>query len=229
MAPVSILHCLCRAILCRVMIESQSVYIVDDDAAVRDALSILVKSINLNVMEFSSADQFLDEYDPQRPGCLITDVYMPGMDGVALQKRLNDIGSQLPIIVMSGHGDIPLAVNMIRNGAFNFVEKPFSNHQMLEHIQQALKLDSERRSTTNESDQSQQYYATLTPREKEVLEFLISGVSNKVIAARMSVSPRTIETHRANVLRKMNSESVVSLVQKISYVRRISDQDQQTR
>ena len=202
------------------MIESQSVYIVDDDSAVRDALSILVKSVNLNAVECSSADQFLDEYDPQRPGCLITDVYMPGIDGVALQKKLIDMGSQLPIIVMSGHGDIPLAVKMIRSGAFNFIEKPFSNHQMLEHIEKALKLDSERRSTANKSNQSQKYYATLTPREKEVLEYLISGVSNKIIAAMMSISPRTIETHRANVLRKMNSESVVSLVQKISYVRR---------
>jgi two-component system response regulator FixJ len=218
MAPVSISHCLYR-----VMIESQSVYIVDDDAAVRDALSILVKSVNLDAKEYSSADQFLAEYDPQRPGCLITDVYMPGIDGVALQKRLTDMGSQIPMIIMSGHGDIPLAVNMIRNGALNFIEKPFSNHQMLEHIQQALKLDNERRSTANKSDQSQKYYATLTPREKEVLEYLISGVSNKVIAARMSISPRTIETHRANVLRKMNSESVVSLVQQISYLSRTSN------
>jgi len=204
------------------MINSQSVYIVDDDAAVRDALSILVKSVNLDAKEYSSADQFLSEYDQQPPGCLITDVYMPGIDGVALQKRLIDMGSQIPMIVMSGHGDIPLAVNMIRNGALNFIEKPFSNHQMLEHIQQALKLDKERRSMADKSDQSQKYYATLTPREKEVLEYLISGVSNKVIAARMSISPRTIETHRANVLRKMNSESVVSLVQEISYVRRTS-------
>jgi two-component system response regulator FixJ len=218
MAPVSISHCLYR-----VMLESQSVYIVDDDAAVRDALSILVKSVNLYAKEYSSADQFLAEYDPQRPGCLITDVYMPGIDGVALQKRLTDMGSQIPMIIMSGHGDIPLAVNMIRNGALNFIEKPFSNHQMLEYIQQALKLDNERRSTANKSDQSQKYYATLTPREKEVLEYLISGVSNKVIAARMSISPRTIETHRANVLRKMNSESVVSLVQQISYLSRTSN------
>jgi two-component system response regulator FixJ len=218
MAPVSILHCLCRA-----MTESQCVYIVDDDSAVRDALCILVKSVNLNAIEFSSADKFLDAYERQQPGCLITDVYMPGMDGVALQKRLTDMGSQLPMIIMSGHGDIPLAVKMIRNGAFTFIEKPFSNHQMLEHIQQALKLDSEQRSRVSKSNQSQQYYETLTPREKEVLAYLISGVSNKVIAAKMSVSPRTIETHRANVLRKMNSESVVSLVQKISYVRRNSD------
>jgi two-component system response regulator FixJ len=218
MAPVSISHCLYR-----VMLESQSVYIVDDDAAVRDALSILVKSVNLYAKEYSSADQFLAEYDPQRPGCLITDVYMPGIDGVALQKRLTDMGSQIPMLIMSGHGDIPLAVNMIRNGALNFIEKPFSNHQMLEYIQQALKLDNERRSTANKIDQSQKYYATLTPREKEVLEYLISGVSNKVIAARMSISPRTIETHRANVLRKMNSESVVSLVQQISYLSRTSN------
>ena len=201
-------------------IESQRVYIVDDDSAVRDALSILVKSVNLNAIEFSSAEQFLDSYDPQFSGCLITDVYMPGIDGVALQKQLIEMGCQLPIIVMSGHGDIPLAVKMIRNGALDFVEKPFSNHQMLKHIQQALELDSELRDRANKSTQYQKHYETLTPREKEVLELLISGVSNKVIAARMSISPRTIETHRANVLRKMNSVSVVSLMQQISYVQR---------
>jgi len=218
MVPVSISHCRYR-----VMIESQSIYIVDDDAAVRDALSILVKSVNLDAKEYSSADQFLAEYNPQHPGCLITDVYMPGIDGVELQKRLVDMGSQIPMIIMSGHGDIPLAVNMIRNGALDFIEKPFSNHQMLEHIQQALTLDNERRSTAIKSNQSQKYYATLTPREKEVLEYLVSGVSNKVIAAKMAISPRTIETHRANVLRKMNSESVVSLVQKMSHVHRTSN------
>jgi len=205
------------------MIESQIVYIVDDDSAVRDALSILVKSVNLKAVEFSSADEFLGSFDSLQPGCLITDVYMPGMDGVALQKHLIDIGSHLPMIIMSGHGDIPLAVKMIRNGALNFIEKPFSNHQMLEHIQQALKLDSELRSKRSKSTLFKQYYASLTPREKEVLEYLISGVSNKVIAARMSISPRTIETHRANVLRKMSADSVVSLAQQITSLRLDSD------
>ena len=114
------------------MPESQTVFIVDDDSAVRDALSILARSVNLKVVEFSSADQFLAAYDPKQSGCLITDVYMPGTDGVALQKQMIEMGSQLPMIIMSGHGDIPLAVNMIRDGAFNFIEKPFSNHQMLE-------------------------------------------------------------------------------------------------
>jgi len=138
------------------------------------------------------------------------------MDGVSLQKCLIERHSQIPIIVMSGHGDIPLAVKMIRRGALDFIEKPFSNHHMLERIQQALNLDSERRSKTSKINLSEQYYATLTPREKEVSEYLISGLPNKVIAAQMSVSPRTIETHRANILRKMNSDSVVSLAQQIA-------------
>ena len=206
------------------MLETQqTVYIVDDDAAVRDALSILVKSVDLNAVEFSSADEFLDNYNPNNTGCLITDVYMPGMDGVALQKWLIDMGSQLPMVIMSGHGDIPLAVKMIRNGALNFIEKPFSNHQMLEHIQHALKIDSERRLRANKNHQIHQHYSTLTPREKEVLEYLINGESNKVIAARMFISPRTIETHRANVLRKMSSESVASLAKQITGIRLASD------
>lgn len=202
------------------MLEAQqTVYIVDDDAAVRDALSMLVKSVGLNVIEFSSADEFLINYKPNNAGCLITDVYLPGMDGVALQKSLIEMGSQLPVVVMSGHGDIPLAVKMIRRGALNFIEKPFSNHQMIEHIQQALNIDIERRNISNKKNQSQQYYSTLTPREKEVLEYLISGVPNKVIAVKMAISPRTIEAHRANILRKMNADSVVLLAQQIAYAR----------
>ena len=193
------------------MSESKNIYILDDDEAVRDALSILVKSVGLNAYEFSSADQFLDEFDLQKQGCLVTDVYLPGMDGVALQKRLVKMGSQLPIIVMSGHGDIPLAVKMIHRGALDFIEKPFRNHHMLERIQQALSLDEEQRYEGSKKSQLQEYYATLTPREKEVLKHLTRGLSNKSIASTMSVSPRTIETHRANILRKMNSDSVVAL------------------
>ena len=212
--PVSVLHC---PLL--MMTNPACVYIVDDDLAVLDALAVLVKSVNLNVRLFSSADQFLKNYDKSQPGCLITDVYLPGMDGLALQERLIEMGSQLPVIVMSGHGDIPLAVNMIRKGALDFIEKPFSNHRMLERIQQALSLDEQRRAKASKSDLSQQYYATLTPREKEVLEYLIDGLPNKMIAAKMSVSPRTIETHRANILRKMDSDSVVSLTQQIAHFR----------
>jgi len=116
------------------MTESKLIYILDDDPAVRDALSILVKSVQLKAVEFSAADEFLDAFDEDQPGCLITDVYLPGMDGVSLQKCLIERHSQIPIIVMSGHGDIPLAVKMIRRGALDFIEKPFSNHHMLERI-----------------------------------------------------------------------------------------------
>ncbi len=201
------------------MNDLQCVYIVDDDSAVRDALSILVKSVNLKVEEFSSADQFLSVFDPKQSGCLITDVYLPGMDGVALQQHLTHMGVQLPVIVMSGHGDIPLAVKMIRRGALDFIEKPFSNHQMLECIQHALSLDTKQRTRAKKNNQLQQYYMSLTPREKEVLEYLISGSSNKNIAAQMAISPRTIETHRANILRKMHTDSAVSLTQQITNVR----------
>lgn len=202
------------------MSEEKCIYILDDDSAVRDALSVLVRSVGLNAQEFSSAGQFLCEFDPEIPGCLITDVYMPEMDGVALQEHLIQLGCQTPIIVMSGHGDIPLAVKMVRKGALDFIEKPFSNHLMLERIQQALALDAVQRSKSINENRSQQRYATLTPREREVFEYLISGVANKVIAMKMSVSPRTIETHRANILHKMNSKSVVSLLQQMTQIRR---------
>jgi len=213
-APVSVLPYLPPN-----MNKPACIYVVDDDPAVLDALAVLAKSVDLNVLPFSSADQFLKNYDEGQPGCLITDVYLPDMDGSALQERLVEMGSQLPIIVMSGHGDIPLAVNMIRKGALDFIEKPFSNHLMLERIQQALRLDEQRRTKSSKNDLAQQYYAALTPRQKEVLEYLIEGLPNKVIAAKMFVSPRTIEAHRANILRKMDSDSVVSLAQKIAHFR----------
>ena len=197
------------------MTESQNVYIVDDDAAVRDALSILVQSVGLTPFEYESANLFLEEFELQKKGVLITDVYLPGMDGVALQKHLIKMGSHMPIIVMSGHGDIPMAVKMIHRGALDFIEKPFRNHQMLERIQQALNQDEEQRDNDLNRDQLQKYLLGLTPREKEALNFLIHGHSNKVVARKMDVSPRTIEAHRANILRKMNSKSVVKLAQQI--------------
>lgn len=194
------------------------VHILDDDPAVRDALSVLVRSVNLVSKEFSSAQAFLAQYHPNCRGCLITDVYLPGMDGVALQERLNQMQSQLPIIVMSGHGDIPLAVKMIQQGAIDFIEKPFSNHHMLERIQDALQLDEQRRNVEEGRNLSLQYYATLTAREKEVTLYLVEGLANKVVADKMSVSPRTIETHRANILRKMHLDSVVCLAKVMAQI-----------
>lgn len=202
-----------------IMSEAGTVYILDDEPAVRDAISVLVKSVRLNALSFESADAFLAVYDTNIPACLITDVYLPGIDGVALQKQLIKMNTQLPIIVMSGHGDIPLAVKMIRRGALDFIEKPFNNHHILERIQQALSLDAERRNHTSKRNVSQQLYETLTPREKEVLALLIVGLPNKVIAAKMLVSPRTIETHRANILRKMEADSVVLLAQQTACLR----------
>lgn len=198
------------------MNNPQNVYIVDDDAAVRDALSILVQSVGLTPFEYESANLFLEQFELQHKGVLITDVYLPGMDGVTLQKHLNKIGSHMPMIVMSGHGDIPMAVKMIHRGALDFIEKPFRNHQMLERIQQALSQDAMLCNNDTNRDQLENSLSGLTPREKETLNYLIHGHANKVVARKMDVSPRTIEAHRANILRKMNSKSVVKLAQQIS-------------
>lgn len=200
-------------------IESNIVYILDDDAAIRDALSVLVRSIALRAIECASADEFLQCFEPERGGCLVTDVYIPGMDGVALQKRLMQTGVHIPMIVMSGHGDIPLVVKMLRNGALDFIEKPFSNHHMLERILEALKLDAERRTQLQGIAEHQYHYDTLTPREKQVADYLVRGVSNKVIAADMDVSPRTIEAHRAHIFQKMKASSAVDLARIISSIR----------
>ena len=195
------------------------VYIVDDDPAVRDALSILVRSLHFNPEQYDSADTFLTHYDPNQPGCLITDVCLPGIDGPTLQQYLIQAGDKRPIIVISGHGDIPLAVKMVRLGAIDFIEKPFRNHTVLNRIQEAVKLDRQQRNRIRDERDCLQHYQQLTPREKEVLEHLIEGTPNKVIAAKIAISPRTVETHRANILRKMQVDSVTCLTQKITRLR----------
>lgn len=197
------------------MRDEQCVFIVDDDDAVRDALRMLVRSMNLESREFSSADAFLEAYDPDQPGCLITDVFLPGTDGMGLQRILKEKKISIPIIVISGHGDIPMSVHMVREGALDFLEKPFRNHHVLQRIQEALQRDAEQRSQARVSAEVRDRYEGLTPREKEVARLLIEGVPNKVIAARLNLSSRTVEGHRATVMRKMGVRSAPALTQKL--------------
>ena len=189
-----------------------TVFVVDDDEAVRDSLALLLRSVELAVATFSSANEFLDSYDPAAPGCLILDVRLPGMSGLELQQRLADDGADLPIVFITGHGDVPMAVRAMRRGAVDFLQKPFSDQQLLDRVQQALAEQSQRRQQSESKAEIAQRIRSLTPREHEVMELIVEGLANKVIANRLGTSQRTVEVHRASVMRKMQADSVARLV-----------------
>ncbi|MGB5294096.1 MAG: response regulator FixJ [Thermoanaerobaculia bacterium] len=189
-----------------------TVFVVDDDEAVRESLALLLRSVELAVATFSSANEFLDSYDPAAPGCLILDVRLPGMSGLELQQRLADDGADLPIVFITGHGDVPMAVRAMRRGAVDFLQKPFSDQELLDRVQQALAEQSQRRQQSESKAEIAQRIRSLTPREHEVMELIVEGLANKVIANRLGTSQRTVEVHRANVMRKMQADSVARLV-----------------
>ncbi len=189
-----------------------TVYIVDDDQAVRDSLSWLIESININVKVFSSAQEFLDNYNGDDPGCLIADVRMPGMSGLELQKLLNEKRYTIPMILITGHGDVPMAVRALKNGAVDFIEKPFNDQLLLERVNQCLEKDQHERIEHKDLQSKMSLLATLSPREREVLDQVVIGKQNKVIASDLGISNKTVEAHRANVMEKMDVASLADLV-----------------
>ena len=191
------------------------VYIVDDDDAVRSALKLLVKSVGLPVEGYSSAPEFLSHYDSHRGSCLVLDVRMPGMSGLELQQELNQRGAIIPVIFITGHGDIPMAVEAMQHGAFDFLQKPFRDQDLIDRIQRALARDATNRQQLQQGDRIREHLASLTPREQEVLKLLVSGKQNKVMAAELGVSQRTVEIHRARVMEKMEAHSVAQLVRMV--------------
>ena len=191
------------------------VYVVDDDEAVRDSLSLLLKAVGLTGQTFSSAAEFLNDYDPEQHGCLVADIRMPGMSGLDLQDELNRRGAQLPLIFITGHGDVPMAVDAMKSGALDFIEKPFRDQDLLDRVQQALAWDKERRIENLKTLAIRERLATLTPRETEVMECVVQGQANKVIAMDLGVSQRTVEIHRARVMEKMAVRSVAKLVRAV--------------
>ncbi len=188
------------------------VFLVDDDEAVRDSLGLLMKSVALTSRSFASADEFLAEYDPDCPGCLVLDIRMPGMSGMDLQQKLIDMRAIIPIIFISGHGDIPMAVEAMQRGAVDFIPKPFRDHELLGRINKALEDDRKNRDTLVEREVVEERIERLTPREKQVLELVVQGKANKVIAGDLEVSQRTVEIHRARVMEKMKARSLAQLV-----------------
>ncbi|HEY5623605.1 MAG TPA: response regulator [Gammaproteobacteria bacterium] len=196
------------------------VYVVDDDDAVRDSLLLLLRSIGITGKAFATATDFLDAYDPKQHGCLVTDIRMPGMSGLDLQRELKDRGAPIPVILITGHGDVPMAVEAMKDGALDFIEKPFRDQELLDRIQQALNRDEEDRSKNLEALSIQERLVTLTPRETEVMELVVRGHANKVIAQDLGVSQRTVEIHRARVMEKMGMRSLAALVRAVEKTRR---------
>ena len=189
-----------------------TVCIVDDDEAVRDSIAELMSSVGLRVATFRSAQEFLDSYDPLLPGCLVLDVRMAHMSGPALQEKLLAIGAPIPIVFISGHGDIPVAIGVIRAGAVDFVQKPYRDQQLLDSINEALRRDAAARVTLTLQGDFAQRLTTLTVREREVMELVVKGMSSKGIAKSLSVSYRTIELHRSHILDKLDVRSVAELI-----------------
>ena len=191
------------------------VYVVDDDEAVRDSLTLLLKAVGLTGRAFNSAADFLHSYDPEQHGCLVADIRMPGMSGLDLQAELNQRGAPIPLIFITGHGDVPMAVDAMKSGALDFIQKPFRDQDLLDRVHQALIWDKERRTENLETLAIRERLATLTPRETEVMDRVAQGQANKVIAMDLGVSQRTVEIHRARVMEKMGVRSVARLVRAV--------------
>lgn len=195
--------------------RSPIVFIVDDDEAVRSSLRLLLKSVGLVPSPFGSASDFLDAYDPEQPGCLVLDVRMPQMSGLELQEELNRRGAVLPVIFITGHGDVPMAVEAMQAGAFDFLQKPFRDQDLIDRIQRALKKDDDIRTALDKRGLIGERFDSLTPREREVLDLMSQGRSNKQMAFELGVSQRTIEIHRGRVMEKTGAASLAQLVRMV--------------
>ena len=188
------------------------VFVVDDDRAMRESLCWLLDSVGLRVRSFANAADFLAEHDPAQPGCLVLDVRMPGMSGLDLQAELARRGVELPTIVITGHAEVSMAVRAVKAGAIDFIEKPFSDQLLLDRVRQALEIDLEAREVRRRREDARRRLATLTAREREVLDLVAAGKANKEIASALGVSPKTVEVHRAHVMSKMCVDSLAELI-----------------
>jgi two-component system response regulator FixJ len=189
-----------------------TIYVVDDDDGMRRALDALLSTVGYKTAVFSRPADFLASFNPDSAGCLVLDIRMPDMSGLEVQQQLNRRGSMLPVIFITGHGDVPMAVQAMKEGALEFIQKPFRDQDLLDRINHALKLDAENRSTVARRADIQHRIESLTPRERQVMGFVVDGAANKVIAIDLALSERTVEIHRAKVMEKMGARSVAHLV-----------------
>ncbi len=192
--------------------STPSVFVVDDDPSVRRSLRRLIESVGLNVDTYATAQEFLDKYQRGQPGCLVLDVRMPGLGGLELQERLATDKLQIPIIFITGHGDVPMTARAMKAGAVDFIQKPFNEQDLLDAISRALETDAQQRKTRAEQDHVMSLVDTLTPREREVMMLVVTGKLNKEIAAQLGITEKTIKVHRARVMEKMQANSLAELV-----------------
>jgi len=196
-----------------VMTQSEpTVFIVDDDPSVLKGLCLLVKSVKLNVETYSSAQEFLDSYNPDRPGCLLIDMRMPGISGLELQKILQSRNILIPTIIITGYAEVTDAVQAMKKGAIDFIEKPFNGQYLLDQIHKGIAEDAQIRKKQAQQQVVSARLALLTPREREVMDLVIAGKANKVIALELGLSMKTVEFHRAHMMKKMKVDSVAELV-----------------
>jgi two-component system response regulator DctR len=188
-------------------------YLVDDDEAIRDSLSWLLQSRGVSCLAYASAEAFLEAWNATLAGCILLDIRMNGMSGLELFSLLRERGSSLPVIFLTGHGDVPMAVSALKNGAFDFVEKPCNDNELVNRVVAALKLDETQRAAASTADSVNARIAKLTTRERQVMELVLAGKFNKVIADELQISMRTVEVHRANLFEKMGVKTAVDLAQ----------------
>lgn len=199
--------------------NAPTVYIVDDESAVADSVSLLLRSVGLRTRVFPDARSFLDAYQSALEGCLVLDVRMPRMSGLELQEELNRRRCTLPVIFMTGHGDVPMAVEAMRAGALDFLQKPFNDDDLIRRVQKALEHDLQERAALRQHDEIRRRWGELTPREREVAQRIVDGQANKVVALEMDISERTVELHRAHIMQKMQARGIAQLVQMALVVR----------
>jgi len=201
--------------------EQITVFIVDDDEEVRDSLKLLIESVGLETETFDSAETYLKSFDPSRAGCLILDVRMKGMSGLSLQEHLSKEAIHPPIIIITGHGDVQMAVKAVKAGASEFLEKPFNEQLLLDSIHVAIEKDAEQRGRASKLAEIQQKVNSLTEREKEVMELVVTGMQNKNIASELHITQSTVEAHRAKVMEKMEARTLSALMRMIISLRPI--------
>jgi FixJ family two-component response regulator len=194
------------------MEEQALVYVVDDDRAVRDSLGLLLKSVGIENETYESAGAFLDAYQPDRVSCLVADIRMPGMSGLELQRELNVRKVRIPLIFITGHGDVPMAVEAMKSGARDFLTKPFRDQDFLDRVRAAVGEAESGFEDEQKLREARECYGSLTRRETEVMDMVVKGAANKVIAMDLGVSQRTVELHRARVMQKMKVRSLAALV-----------------
>ena len=188
------------------------VFVVDDDPLIRDGLRSLIKSVGLHVETFGSSREFMERRPSDAPGCLVLDVRLPGLSGLDLQRELNESNFQIPIIFMTGHGDIPMSVLAMKNGAQEFLTKPVRGQDLLDAVQQAIARDRAARRERAKMSDLRTRFDSLTPREREVLDLIVAGLLNKQIAGELNIEEVTIKTHRAHIMQKTHAESLAHLV-----------------